>query len=276
MKLAGKVAIVTGTSPNIGGGMVEALAAEGAAIVAVDAVEANAVDCAGAVNAAGGKAIAVTCDVLDEAQVKATVERVVEELGGVDILVNNAAIFNKKGVLDMSWAEWQQQSGIILGGAFLFTKYVARAMIDRGAAGGRKGGVIVNIISTAGHQGEPGNVAYSTSKGGLMNFTRSTAMELARHGIRVVSLTPTATDPSDMFERARRWGRAVEVPEGIAALVAKFQDRIPMQALPRPTDYGRALAFLVSDDAAMITGTDLRVDAGAVARYWAWDPRDDE
>ncbi len=270
MKLAGRVAIVTGTSPNIGGGMVEGLAAEGAAIVAVDAVEANAVDCAAAVNAAGGKAIGITCDVTDEAQVEAAVARAVAEMGGVDILVNNAAIFNKKGVLEMSWAEWQQQSGIILGGAFLFTKYAAQAMIDR-----KKGGVIVNIISTAGHQGEPGNVAYSTSKGGLLNFTKSTAMELVRHGIRVVSLTPTATDPSEMFERARRWGREATAPDGIAAIMAKFEKRIPMQALPKPSDYGRALAFLVSDDAAMITGTDLRVDAGAVARYWAWHPGED-
>ncbi|MBY8824325.1 SDR family NAD(P)-dependent oxidoreductase [Sphingomonas colocasiae] len=276
MKLAGKVAIVTGTSPNIGGGMVEGLAAEGAAIVAVDAVEANAVDCAAAVRAAGGKAIGITCDVTDEVQVKAAIRRAVAELGAVDILVNNAAIFNKKGVLEMSWEEWQRQSGIILGGAFLFTKYAAEAMITRGANGGPRGGVIVNIISTAGHQGEPGNVAYSTSKGGLLNFTKSTAMELVRHGIRVVSLTPTATDPTEMFERARRWGRDVEMPEGLAELMGKFEKRIPMQALPTPSDYGRALAFLVSDDAAMMTGSDLRIDAGAVARYWAWDPGVDQ
>ena len=136
--------------------------------------------------------------------------------------------------------------------------------------------MIVNIISTAGHQGEPGNVAYSTSKGGLLNFTKSTAMELVRHGIRVVSLTPTATDPTEMFERARRWGRDVEMPEGLAELMGKFEKRIPMQTLPTPSDYGRALAFLVSDDAAMMTGSDLRIDAGAVARYWAWDPGVDQ
>lgn len=271
MKLAGKVAIVTGTSPNIGGGMVEGLAAEGAAIVAVDADPANADDCAAAVRAGGGRAISVTCDVTDEAQVAAAVERAVAELGGVDILVNNAATFNKKGVLEMRWDEWQRQTSIILGGAFLFTKFTAKAMIAAG-----KGGVIVNIISTAGHQGEPGNVAYSTSKSGLLNFTRSTAMELVRHDIRVVSLTPTATDPSEMFERGRRWGRDTQEPEGLAGLMRKFADRIPMQKLPRPSDYGRALAFLVSDDAAMMTGIDLRVDAGAVARYWAWDPGTDE
>lgn len=267
MKLAGKVALVTGVSPNIGGGMIEALASEGAAIVAVDYSVDNAVDCANAICAAGGRAIPVTCDVTDEAQVQEAVAAGIAKFGKIDILVNNAAIFNKKGVLDTSWDEWSRQTSIILGGAFLFTKYVAAAMIERKTAG-----VVVNIISTAGHQGEPGNVAYSTSKGGLLNFTRSAAMELAAHGIRVVSLTPTATSPVESFERARRWGRTVEEPEGLKQLLEPFVSQIPMQRLPSPSDYGKALIFLASDDAAFITGTDLRVDAGAVARYWAWNP----
>ena len=121
----------------------------------------------------------------------------------------------------------------------------------------------------------PGNVAYSTSKGGMLNFTRSTAMELVKYGIRVVSLTPTATDPSEQYERARRWGRDVTQPEGQQEGFNRFAKRIPMQKLPKPSDYGLAAAFLASDDAAMVTGSDLRIDAGAVGKYWAWDPRDD-
>ena len=168
----------------------------------------------------------------------------------------------------MSFAEWDRQTKIILGGAFLFTKHVAKQMIERTA-----GGAIINIISTAGHQGEPGNVAYSTSKSGLLNFTRSVAMELVGHGIRVNSLTPTATDPSEALDRAERWGRTVtRPPAGAPQRIDKFRLRVPMQRLPRPSDYGRAAVFLASDDAAMITGTDLRVDAGAIAKYWAWDP----
>jgi NAD(P)-dependent dehydrogenase (short-subunit alcohol dehydrogenase family) len=138
-------------------------------------------------------------------------------------------------------------------------------------ASGRPGSVI-NLISTAGHQGEPDNIGYTTAKGGLLNMTRSAAVELAPFGIRVNSLTPTATDPSEMFERARRWGREMRGAEKVAALMEPFRRGAPMQRLPKPSDYGLAAAFLVSDDAAMITGTDLRVDAGAVARYWAWDP----
>ena len=268
MRLTGKVALVTGTSPNIGGGIAEGLADEGAAIVAVDSRAANAADCARAIVAAGGKALGLTCDVCDEDQVRATVGAGLAAFGRIDILVNNAAIFNKKGVLDMPLAEWRRQTDVILTGAFLMTKYVAHAMIERGIAGR-----ILNIVSTAGHQGEPGNIAYCTAKSGLLNFTRSAAMELARHDIRVVSLTPTATDPAESFERAARWGREARRPSAaLAALMEPFRRGVPMQRLPKPTDYGRAAAFLVSDDAAMITGADLRVDAGAVARYWAWDP----
>ncbi|WP_084419906.1 SDR family NAD(P)-dependent oxidoreductase [Henriciella litoralis] len=267
MKLSGKVALVTGVSPNIGGGIVEELWAAGARIVAVDANLPNAEDCANYINSNGGEALAIQCDVTDEAQVTETVARAVAHFGAIDILVNNAAFFNQKGVLDMSYGEWQAQTGVILDGAFLFTKYVAHSMID-----GARPGCIINIISTAGHQGQPGNVAYSTSKMGLMNFTNSVAMELASRGIRVNSLTPTATDPSESIERARRWGRNVSADPAMEALMAAFSDHVPMKKLPKPSDYGKAAVFLASDDSAMITGTDLRVDAGAVSKYWAWDP----
>jgi NAD(P)-dependent dehydrogenase (short-subunit alcohol dehydrogenase family) len=267
MILKNKVALVTGTSPNIGGGIAEGLAEAGAAIVAVDANAGNADDCAGYLSRTGGRAIAVTADVTDEAQVENAVAAAVAAFGSVDILVNNAAIFNRKGVIDMSFAEWQQQTGIILGGAFLFTKYVARQMIAHGT-----GGAIINIISTAGHQGEPGNIAYCTAKSGLINFTRSAAMELVGHGIRVNSLTPTATDRSESYDRAERWGRTVQRPQDLESRMDAFRSRVPMQRLPRPSDYGHAAVFLASESAAMITGTDLRVDAGAIARYWAWDP----
>lgn len=267
MKLSGKVALITGVSPNIGGGIAEELAAEGAEIIAVDANSANAGDCASFIRSTGRRALGLVCDVTDEAQVVDAVEKAAQEFGRIDILVNNAAFFNQKGVRNMSYAEWQAQINVILGGAFLFTKYVADVMIRTSVPGS-----IINIISTAGHQGQPGNVAYSTAKMGLINFTNSVAMELAEYDIRVNSLTPTATDPGEAVERARRWGRAAEHDPRAEAVFKSFASRIPMQKLPRPSDYGKAAVFLASDDARMITATDLRVDAGAVSRYWAWDP----
>ncbi|HTT77389.1 MAG TPA: SDR family oxidoreductase [Candidatus Binataceae bacterium] len=270
MKLTGKVALITGTSTNIGGGIAEGLAAEGAAIICVDSRAENAEDCARYLKSIEARALAVTCDVTDEQQVIAAVTAAREAFGGVDILVNSAAIFNRKGVIEMPLDEWQRQLSIILSGTFLFTKHIAKLMIEQGRRGS-----IINIISTAGHQGEPNNIAYCTAKSGLLNFTRSAAMELIAHGIRVNSLTPTATDPAESIERAVRWGRKGPNPEqvkGFQRLLQPFRDRIAMQKLPSPRDYGKAAAFLASDEAAMITGTDLRVDAGATAQYWAWDP----
>ena len=270
MKLREKVALVTGTSPNIGGGIAEGLAEAGAALVCVDSRADNAEDCARYLKSIGARAIAVTCDVTDERQVIAAVAVAGEAFGGIDILVNGAAIFNRKGVVDMPLNEWQGQIAIILTGTFLFTKYVAKLMIEQG----RKGSII-NIISTAGHQGEPNNIAYCTAKGGLLNFTRSAAMELIGHGIRVNSLTPTATDPSESIERAERWDRKALGPDQVNRIKQAFNPfraRVAMQKLPSPRDYAQAAAFLGSDDATMITGADLRVDAGAIAQYWAWDP----
>lgn len=270
MRLGGKVALITGTSTNIGGGIAEGLAAEGAAIICVDSRAENAEDCARYLRSIDARAAAVTCDVTDERQVIAAVAAAREAFGGVDVLINSAAIFNRKGVIEMPLDEWQHQLAIILTGTFLVSKHVAKLMIEQDRRGS-----IINIISTAGHQGEPNNIAYCTAKSGLLNFTRSAAMELIAHGIRVNSLTPTATDPVESLERAVRWGRKGPSPEhvkGLQQLLRPFRDRIAMQKLPSPHDYGQAAAFLASDDAAMITGTDLRVDAGATAQYWAWDP----
>ena len=272
MKLEGKTALVTGTSPNIMGGIAEELARAGANLVCVDIREDYAEKCASAIAAEGHNAMGVGCDVTDEDQVLAAISRATERFGGVDILVNGAALFNFKGVLNMPVDEWRRQTDVILTGAFLFTKHVAHLMIQQS----RKGNII-NIISTAGHQGEPGNVGYGTAKGGLLNFTRSVAMELASHGIRINSLTPTATDPSEGRERADRWGVDWPRPrlgQRASGLLPDASRGAPLLKLPGPSHYGKAAVFLASDDAEMITGFDLRVDAGAVSRYWIWSPGD--
>lgn len=272
MKLEGKTALLTGTSPNILGGIAEGLAEEGANIVCVDVRQELAEKCASAIVGQGHQAIGVTCDVTNEEQVSAAVAKAEEQFGGVDILVNGAAVFNFKGVLNMPVEEWRRQTDIILTGAFLFTKHVAHLMIQQ-----ERKGNIINIISTAGHQGEPGNVAYGTAKAGLLNFTRSVAMELAEYGIRVNSLTPTATAQSEAQERAARWGvdwPAPRLGERAKGLLPDASRGAPLLKLPSPKHYGKAAVFLASDDAEMITGFDLRVDAGAISRYWIWSPGD--
>ena len=251
MKLAGKVAIVTGTSPNIGGGIAGGLADEGAQVVCVDVVADNAQQCAAWITKRGGDALGLVCDTTDEAQVEAMVARSRDAYGRVDILVNNAGILGGQSVVDMPLERWNRQ--------------LARVMVEQA-----RGGSIIVIVSTAGHQGQPGNIGYCTSKSGLLNFTRAAAMDLATHRIRVNSLTPTATDVEESTERAVEWGRAR--PERRGRLL-DFAKMIPAGTLPSPRHYARAAVFLASDDAEMITGVDLRVDAGAIAKYWPWIPQ---
>jgi len=265
VRLAGKIAIVTGTSPNIGGGIAQGLADEGARVACVDVVADNARQCADWIRGRGGEALGLTCDVTDELQVQAMVGRVREAWGGVDVLVNNAGILGGLSVLEMPVERWTRQLAVNLNGTFLCTKHVARLMVERGTRGS-----IIVIVSTAGHQGQAGNIGYCTSKSGLLNFTRAAAMDLARHGIRVNSLTPTATDVEEGLERAEAWGRERQERRG---RLLDFQRMVPMGRLPSPQHYAKAAVFLASDDAEMITGFDLRVDAGAIAKYWPWIPQ---
>jgi len=269
-KLAGKVALITGCGPNINGGIAYGFADEGAKLVCVDLRKDYAEGCARAIRERGGEAIPAVCDVSREEQVLATLKAAKDAFGGVDILINGAVLQIRKGVLDLSAEEFRRQIDVSLIGALLFTKHVARAMIERK----KQGGSIITIISTEGHQGNPGNIGYGTVKGGLLNFTRSAAMELAPYGIRVNSLSPTGTDPVEGLERAKAWGVTWEAGLGRPppADTTTGDQGVPLGKRPSPHHYARGAVFLASDDAEMITGFDLRIDAGTVARYWRWNP----
>jgi NAD(P)-dependent dehydrogenase (short-subunit alcohol dehydrogenase family) len=266
--LAGSVAAVVGTSPNIGTGIALRLAAAGAAVACVDRDPGAAKNAAAEVTATGAEAIALACDVTDEDAVTDAVAAASARLGVVDVLVNGPVVYLEKGIREMSLAEWRVQLGVLLDGTFLFTRRVSEALI----AAGRPGSII-NLVSTAGHQGEPGNIGYTTAKGGVLNMTRAAAMDLAPYGIRVNSLTPTATDPRQGLERGRRWGVTGVTDAHVAALDAAAA-QVPLGALPTPADYGDAAVFLASPAARMITGIDLRVDAGSIAKYWRTKPGD--
>ncbi|MDQ6522950.1 SDR family oxidoreductase [Nocardioides sp. LHD-245] len=265
-RLAGRVAIVTGASPNIGGALARGLAAEGARLVVTDVSDASAEAAARTIEEAGGEAIAVVGDVTDPDHAADAVRQAEQRWGGVDILVNNAVWFNQKGLLDMPLAEYRRQLDIILGGAFIFTRVVAESMIRHGRAGS-----IINILSTAAWQGQPGNIGYSTGKSGLINFTRSAAMELAQHRIRVNGLTPTATMPEDP-EILQRMTAATSAP---GPWPMDFTSQFPWHRLPTPSDYVPAAVFLAGDESALITGSNITVDGGATAKYWPWRPQAD-
>ena len=270
MKLKGKVAIVTGASPNIGGALARGLAREGAKVACNDINPETAQKVADKIIAEGGEAMIIPGDVTNESFVRSAVQQVVEEWGHVDILVNNAVKFIIKGILDMSTEEFNEQMQIITTGAFLFSKYVAREMIKAG-----NGGAMVNILSTAAWQGQPGNIGYCTGKSGMINFTRSAAMEFAEHNIRVNALTPTATIPEDpeIMAKMEKLIAASNAADQKFPLIMPFTDVAPMKTVPKPSDYVPALILLVSDDGKMINGTNISVDAGATAKYWLWNPK---
>ncbi len=268
MKLDGKVALIAGCSPNINAGIALELAKEGTRLVCVDLEHSFAQACTDAVVRMGGSAIAVRADVTNEDEVIAAVRKAEEAFGCIDVLVNGAVIQCRLGLLDMSAEQFRKQIDVILTGTFLFSKYTAQLMIRQS-----RPGVIINIVSTEGHQGNPGNIGYGTAKSGLLNFTRAAAMELARHNIRVNSLTPTATDLTEGKERTVEWGLAWAEPSVGVRPEFTFGDQgVPLTKRPRPSHYGKAAVFLASNDAEMITGFDLRVDGGTIARYWRWNP----
>jgi NAD(P)-dependent dehydrogenase (short-subunit alcohol dehydrogenase family) len=268
-RLAGKVALITGCGPNINGGIAYGFSDEGAKVVCVDLRADYAEGCARAIRERGGEAVAAVCDVSREEQVLAALKIAKDAFGGVDVLINGAVLQIRKGVLDLSAEEFRRQIDVSLVGALLFTKHVAHGMIES-----RRPGSIISIISTEGHQGNPGNIGYGTVKGGLLNFTRSVAMELAPYGIRVNSLSPTGTDPAEGLERAASWGVAWEAGQGRPPPpdTTSGNQGVPLGKRPSPRHYARGAVFLASDDAEMITGFDLRIDAGTVSRYWRWNP----
>lgn len=243
-KLANKVAIVTGAGRNIGEDVAKLLAQEGAAIAVVDINKGRADKVAGDIIAAGGKAKGFVCDVGKEEDIIATVNGAVAEWGHVDILVNNAAISDNRHMFDITTEEWNRTLAITLTGPFLFAKHTAKAMVEKGVSG-----AIVNVSSTSGYYGRDRAIGYAAAKGGIVNMTRSMAIQLAPHNIRVNSVVPNKIGSPvgrDTFNPDRK--------------VVNLRNRHGL-----PIDLAKAILFLVSDDSDFIAGTALWVDGGVSA-----------
>ncbi len=244
--LEGKTAVVSGAGPNIGREIAGTLAANGASVVCLDLRREAAESAAREIVDRGYEAIAVAGDITKPEDMERLVAESVAAYGRIDILVNNAAITNDAGLLDESIETFRKIVDVILAGTFNCTQHVARRMVEQG-----DGGAIVNVASTSGHRGKSGAVAYQSAKAGVLNFTRACAMELAPHGIRVNSLTPTQTGMPVGGKPARPDD---EVPKSV-----------PRGRWGKPRDQAQAVLFLVSDNADFITGADLPVDGGNLA-----------
>lgn len=249
MLLDGKVALVSGTGPNIGAEIARTLAANGATVACMDLNEGYAQAAAISINEAGGKAIGVAADITQPDSVEKALKEVLGAFGGIQLLVNNAAISDRKPFLEAELADWRNVLDVILTGTFIVSQQVARQMVSQGA-----GGSIVNIVSTSGHRGEMARIAYGTAKSGLLNFTRSMAMQLAPHKIRVNSVTPTTT------------GTPVGRPDAPRDEDNPPKD-LPLSRWGQPNDQAQATLFLLSPNADFITGIDIPCDGGRLAKF---------
>ena len=239
MNFSGKTAIVTGGSRGIGRAICEELARGGANVVLCYAGRAEAAqETVTACEDLGAKALAVQCNVADEAQVKALMDAAVKEFGRIDILVNNAGL-----VMMMKEADFDAVIDTNLKGTFLCMKAVSRIMMKQ------RYGRIVNLSSVVGLRGNAGQVNYAASKAGVVGMTKSLAKELASRGVTVNAVAPGFIE-TDMTAAMPQAAKDAMMPT------------IPMQRLGAPEDVAKAVAFLASDEAAYVTGQVLAVDGG--------------
>ena len=244
MNFAGKTAVVTGGSRGIGRAICEELARGGANVVLCYAGRAEAAqETVTACKALGAKALAVQCNVADEAQVKALMDAAVKEFGRIDILVNNAGVTRDGLLMMMKEADFDTVIDTNLKGTFLCMKAVSRIMMKQ------RYGRIVNLSSVVGLRGNAGQVNYAASKAGVVGMTKSLAKELASRGVTVNAVAPGFIE-TDMTAAMPQAAKDAMMPT------------IPMQRLGKPEDVARAVAFLASDEAAYVTGQVLAVDGG--------------
>jgi len=278
VSLDGKVALVTGAGPNIGSGIALALSRYGAKVACNDLVFDAAKAAVRRIERNGGTGLAMSGDVSVEDDVLDNIGQVLDAWGRIDIVINNAAWLHTNHILEENLADFSRAITIAVNGNFLYTKHAALSMIERGIKGS-----IVSILSSNAWQGASGFIAYATHKGGLANFVRAAAMDLAPYGIRVNSFTPTAPRPDnpELLAAWRAEGRTelrprVPRPDRPSwwrdTGTYDVRGQIPMGEPSTPTDIGHCIAWLCSDYARLITGCDFVIDGGARAKYWAYMP----
>jgi NAD(P)-dependent dehydrogenase (short-subunit alcohol dehydrogenase family) len=248
----GGAALVTGGAAGLGEAIAHRLAADGAAVAVADIDEAGAARVASAITAAGGRAVAATCDVTRTADVEAAV-RAASELGRLRTLVLSAAIESRQSVLECSDEDWQTVLDIDLKGPFL----AMRAAIPVIAANG--GGSVVAMGSTLGLIVAPGHPAYCAAKGALVNLCKQAAIEHAGDGVRVNVVAPSATDTGLFI----RFSEMAPDPEGMRQRIAALN---PMHRLGTAREVCDAVAFLASDASTYTSGCVLPIDGALAAR----------
>jgi 3-oxoacyl-[acyl-carrier protein] reductase len=247
----GRVAVITGAARGIGFGTAQRFAAEGASVALLDLDESSAQEAAGRIETTGdARAVGIACDVVDGAAAEAAVQRVVDELGGIHVLVNNAGITRDNLLFKMTEDDWDLVMNVHLKGAFNMTKAAQKHFVEQ------RYGKILNLSSVSA-LGNRGQANYSAAKMGVQGFTRTLGIELGPFGINANAIAPgfIATEMTD--------ATAARVKMSVEDFRAAAAESNPVKRVGFPEDIAAAAAFLCSDEASYITGQTLYVDGGA-------------
>jgi NAD(P)-dependent dehydrogenase (short-subunit alcohol dehydrogenase family) len=270
-RLEGKVAIVFGAGPNIGGTIAYFLAREGARVAVVDIAQKNADETAAFIASRGHEATGFAADAGKEDSVEQIVAATVQRYGHLDIVVNTVGKVHWSPLLEMKLSDWNEAVLSFPTAAMLTSKHGAKAMIAT-----RRRGSIIHILSTAAHFGEASGAAYTASKAATLSFARSAAMDLAHDGIRVNTITPCGMEHN-------LWSRMqdeITDPDFVPPKRRSYYSRddylkmIPLERFPRASDLAWAAVFLASDESGIMTGVDIPVDGGLRFKYPTWRPGD--
>ena len=256
MRLAGKVAVITGASQGLGRAIALLCAAEGARVALAARSEERLAEVAGLIEAAGGRALAVPTDLRERPEVERLAEAVTGELGPADVLVNNAGVGGPTSVLwETDPDEWEQTLRVNLTGTFLCCRAFLPAMVARGS------GSVIVIGSMTGKRPLMGRTPYAASKLGLVGLVRTLAWEAGRHGIRVNLISPGPVDGErlDRVLAAQAEVKAISLEEARE----EFASGSPLRRFVAADDVAEAVVFLASDASASVTGEDLNVSSGS-------------
>jgi len=251
VRLKDKIALVVGGTRGIGRGIVEAFADEGADVVFLGRNEAAGRSLEAAIASSGGRAEYLSCDVLELDQLEDAISDVVRRKGGLDILVNNAGYALGLSLEESTLAAYDQLFDLNVRAAFFAMKWGAGAMFASD-----RGGSIINITSTAATRGFPNRALYCGTKGALMQMSRAAALDVASHRVRINCLSPGMVD-TELLREIHFGGQ-----DNQDALVDEIGRLAPLGRVGRPSEIAAAAVYLASDDAAWVTGAEIRVDGG--------------